>query len=57
MTTWKIIQIYKVPAETKRDALDAFHQREQEGMYFTAEFAVEDKPEGFWRQLLKQVTG
>jgi hypothetical protein len=56
MKTFKIIQIYKVPAGSKREALEIFH-REEQAKFFTAEFAVEDQPQGFWKQALKQITG
>ncbi len=56
MTTWKIIQLYKVPAESKREALETFH-REEQAKFFTAEFAVEDQAQGFWKQALKQIVG
>ena len=56
MKTWKIIQIYKVPAESKREALEIFH-REEQAKFFTAKFAVEDQPTSFWKQALKQITG
>ena len=56
MKTWKIIQIYKVPAGSKREALEIFH-REEQAKFFTAEFAVEDQPTSILGQVWKQITG
>ena len=56
MTTWKIIQIYKVPAASKQKALERFH-RENPETFFASEFAVEDKSDSFFKQMLKQILG
>jgi hypothetical protein len=60
MKTWKVIRVYKVPANDKVEALRRYHALEaagSENAYFTAEFAVEDKPVGFWAQVWKQILG
>lgn len=60
MTTWKIIRIYKLKADSKRQALAMFHSAEYTGgerEFLSVEFAVEDRPQGFWAQLMSQIFG
>lgn len=56
MKTWKIIQIYHVQADSKKEALSVFHNGDSE-KFFDSEFAVEPKPSGFWAILRDQVLG
>ena len=61
MTTWKIIRIYVIPAETRREAQELFAEAVKSGhedTYFEFEFVKKiDAEQGWIASIKNQVLG
>ncbi len=57
LRVYKVIRIYLVPATSKKGALDAMREPNHNDEFFQTEFAVEDKPRGWFGVLVKQILG
>lgn len=60
MKTWKIIRIWRLSAVSRGEALRKLHHAEEASepiSFYFDEFAVEDRPKGFFEALVKQVLG
>lgn len=56
MTHWKVIRIYRVVAENKREALELVRNSRPE-QYLMNEFAKEEEAGGWLSSLKKQLAG
>ena len=54
---YKVIRIYRIPATSKKQAIKHLHMEDGAENFFETEFAVEDKPKGWFGILMKQVVG
>jgi hypothetical protein len=53
---WKVIRIYRMVATSRKGAIETLYVENPES-YLTDEFAVEDRPRGWFGSLVKQLLG
>ena len=60
MKTYKVIRIWRVQANNKWQAMELFRSLEEAGKaddYLDVQFAAEEKPQGWWGAIKKQIIG